>query len=384
MSKKKKRQTLRLPKSYGSVVEMSNAKRRRKPYVVRVTTGYRTDKETGKTTQLYGIIGYAKTREEGLQMLAKYHDKPYDLNQGNPSFREVYQDWFDDKFGENSTAEKIRGYRAAYNTCTRIYEIPFKDIRAKDMQNIVDTCGKNYPTLKNIKILFNQMYKYAIKNNICSTDYSKYVDIAKYHDKNPNQMDRNPFTRDQLDILWSERDDIHVQMVLILCYTGLRIGELLDLKKEDVNLDGHYFNVIKSKTKSGIRKVPIGTLIYPCFKAWYESSDCEYVFHTPEGKHFTYKNYYDSYFCPIMDRFGFDQTPHCCRHTCISLLATAQVFPTYQKLIVGHKGAMSITESVYTHIEMSELIKAIDSVYYPEEVIKEYQRYQKKKHEYER
>ena len=40
-----------------------------------------------------------------------------------------------------------------------------------------------------------------------------------------------------------------------------------------------------------------------------------------------------------MVQLGFDQTPHCCRHTCISLLAEAKVSPTYQKMIVGHKGA---------------------------------------------
>lgn len=54
------------------------------------------------------------------------------------------------------------------------------------------------------------------------------------------------------------------------------------------------------------------------------------------------------------------------------------------KLIVGHKGAMSITESVYTHIEMSELIKAIDSVYYPEEIIKEVKKSKKRSKHYER
>ena len=382
--KKKRKQNLRLPKSYGSVVQMSNPTRRRKPYIVRVTTGYYHDPDTGKIKQKRGIIGYAKTREEGLQMLAKYHEKPYDLNQGNPSFREVYQDWFDDKFRDNMEAKKINGYRAAYNTCTRIFELPFRDLRPKDLQNIIDNSGKNYPTLKNIKILFNQMYKYAIKNNLCTTDYSKYVDIAKYHNKNPNSYDRQPFSREQLGTLWSERNDPYVQMVLILCYTGVRVSELLDLKKEDVNLDEHYFNVIKSKTESGVRKVPIGSMIYPYFKAWYESSDCDYVFHTPDAKHFTYRNYYDSYFIPIMDRYGYPQTPHCCRHTCVSLLATAQVSPTYQKLIVGHKGAMSITESVYTHIEMSELIKAIDSVYYPDEVIKEHNKAKRKRHEYER
>ncbi len=68
------------------------------------------------------------------------------------------------------------------------------------------------------------------------------------------------------------------------------------------------------------------------------SSQCDYVFHTPDQKLFTYRNYYDSYWNPYMVRFECDQTPHCCRHTCVSLLATAQISQIYQKLIVGHKG----------------------------------------------
>lgn len=124
------------------------------------------------------------------------------------------------------------------------------------------------------------------------------------------------------------------------------------------------------------------------FREWYESSKGPYVFHTKEGEHFLYRNYYDSYFNPFMERFGYDQTPHCCRHTCISLLAEAKVSPTYQKLIVGHKGAMSITESVYTHIDMKELVKAIDSMYYPEDILKELKKAKdkspKRRKEYER
>ena len=56
-----------------------------------------------------------------------------------------------------------------------------------------------------------------------------------------------------------------------------------------------------------------------------------------------------------MVQLGFDQTPHCCRHTCISLLAEAKVSPTYQKMIVGHKGAMSLTEKVYTPVSYTHL-----------------------------
>ena len=36
--------------------------------------------------------------------------------------------------------------------------------------------------------------------------------------------------------------------------------------------------------------------------------------------------------------------------------------------MVGHKGAMSITESVYTHIDMNLLIDAVDSIYYPSSI----------------
>ena len=37
-------------------------------------------------------------------------------------------------------------------------------------------------------------------------------------------------------------------------------------------------------------------------------------------------------------------------------------------MIVGHKGAMSMTEKVYTHIDMKELIKAVNAMYYPEKI----------------
>ena len=57
---------LKLPNSYGSVSKMSSASRRRKPYMVRITTGYDIDEQNSKAKQTYAIIGYAKTRNEGF------------------------------------------------------------------------------------------------------------------------------------------------------------------------------------------------------------------------------------------------------------------------------------------------------------------------------
>ena len=202
-----------------------------------------------------------------------------------------------------------------------------------------------------------------MKYEITAKDYSQYVDILKYKDKNPNKYNRDRFTKDEIDKIWTQCDDKYYQIVLILLYSGVRISELLDLKKENVHLDEQYFDVVKSKTENGIRKVPIADKVLPFFKSWYASdSKCEYLLHTEDGKHFLYRNYYDSYFKPLMTNLDIDRTPHCCRHTCISMLADAHVDQTTIKKIVGHSGAMTLTEKVYTHLDINELVKAINLI----------------------
>ena len=149
----------------------------------------------------------------------------------------------------------------------------------------------------------------------------------------------------------------------MLLYNGVRISELLDLKKENVHLEEQYFDVISSKTDNGIRKVPIADKVLPFYKSWYESNDkSEYLLHSTEGKHLTYRNYYKNYYKPIAEKLNIDKTPHCCRHTCISLLAEANVSQTIIKKIVGHSGAMTLTEKVYTHLDVKELIDAINKI----------------------
>lgn len=107
--------------------------------------------------------------------------------------------------------------------------------------------------------------------------------------------------------------------------------------------------------------VPIHDKTYPIFQKWYEEG-CEYLLHTPDGGHFTYRNYYDSYWTPIMKRIGCTHKPHDTRHTCISMMAAKNVNPTLIKKIVGHSGAMSVTEKVYTHVNVEELLEAINKI----------------------
>ena len=82
---------------------------------------------------------------------------------------------------------------------------------------------------------------------------------------------------------------------------------------------------------------------------------------TPDGKHFEYRNYYDSYWKPLLLPLNMKHRPHDCRHTCVSLLTAVNVDERTIKRIVGHKG-QGVTQQVYTHFEIETLLEAIDKI----------------------
>lgn len=344
---------MRLANGIGTVYKLSG--NRRNPYIVRKTTGWEINEESGKAKQKYITIGYAPTRAKGLEMLMDYNKNPFDVESSKITFAEIFSKWSAEKFPTISDSN-VKGYNASYNCCSTIHDRVFKDLKLTDLQGVIDTCGKNYPTLRKLKVLLSQMYEYAMKYEFCNKDYSQYVDILKYKTRNPNRTDRSPFSSEEIEALWVQKNNQYAQIVLMLIYSGVRVSELLDLKRENIHIDEHYFKVVESKTESGIRIVPIADKTYPFFRKWYDDG-CEYLLHTPEGAHFDYRNYYDSYWMPVMELIGCSHKPHDTRHTCISMLTEKEVSITMIKKIVGHSGAMSLTERVYTHVNVQELLR---------------------------
>ncbi len=351
---------MRNANGYGGIKKLSG--KRRRPWMVTKTAGWEYDEAKDKMKQKIIVVGYAETKAKAQELLAEYNQNPYDVNAAKITFSEVFEKWSKTKYPTVSESN-VKGYNASYRACSTLYNKIFKDIKLADLQYVIDSCGKNYPTLKKIKVLFNQLYNYALKNEICNKDYSQFVDVLKYKDRNPNKRSRDRFSNEDIAKIWGVvTENRYYQIPLMLIYSGCRISELLDLKKENVNLEEQYFDVIVSKTENGIRRVPIPDLLLPYYREWYENSECEYLLHTMDQKHLKYRNYYDAYWTPLMDSLGLTYTPHFTRHTCISLLSDAHVDPTIIKKIVGHSGAMTLTERVYTHLDVNVLIEAINKI----------------------
>lgn len=352
---------MKLPNGYGSVYKLPG--NRRRPWAVRITLSCQKD-ASGKYHWKYKYLGYYNSQTEALLALAQFNAAPADgsCDLSRLTFSEIFEKWSEEHYPKISPSN-IRGYNASYTLCRRLQPMRFCDIRKVHLQKVIDTCGKNYPTLKKLKILFTVLYKYALENDICTKDYSQYLDIQQYKYKNPHSFKRQPFKQPEIEILWQSLEKSpYVSVVLMLIYSGCRISELLDLKKEDVSMKDCCFRITASKTDAGIRTVPIASKIYPFFEFWMAKRDCPYLLSTPEGKHLAYPNYYNNYWKPLMAQTDLPlHRPHDTRHTCVSLLTAAGVDDKIIKRIVGHAG-QSITDTVYTHFEITQLLDAINKI----------------------
>lgn len=350
---------MRLENGFGSVSKLSG--KRNRPFIIKVTTGYEVNKTTGKKKQLYDIIGYCSTKKEGKDILKQYHQKGK-FNQ-YMTFEELFE-WFKEDNYPFMSASLKAAHNAAYKACASIHKWVFGLIDLENLQDVIDTCGKNYPTLRKIKLFLSQMYDYAIMNRLCFIDMSEGINITKYKDKNPNSLNRDKIKKSDIEILWKKRESKYYQMILFMIYTGVRVSEMLNLKKDDINIEESYFDVVYSKTEGGIRRVPICSKLMPYVKKWYsnEYNKSEYLFCTENGEHFLYRNYYDSYFIPLMEDCCMNYTPHFCRHTFISNMAEAEVNSTIIKKIVGHTHAMCLSERVYTHLDVKIMLDAVNKL----------------------
>ena len=219
--------------------------------------------------------------------------------------------------------------------------------------------GMAHPTRAVIKTLFTVLFKYAIKNDICDKNYAQYVDIGQRE----GVINRTPFSQEEINKLFEYEEQLdYADTILIMIYTGLRIGELLDMKIKDVHLEDRYM-VGGSKTKAGKNRIiPISKRIEPFIKRYYEKNkDKEYLIINSLGRPMTYSNYRREKWDNIMEKLRMEHKPHDARHTFASLMDTAGANKLCIKRIIGHS-SQDLTEDIYTHKSIQELIEAIDLI----------------------
>lgn len=313
---------MKKPNGYGSVYKLKDSPRRN-PWVARKTVGF---KDNGQAIRMF--IGYYPTRAEAEKALAEYNAKPYDKK---TTFGKCADLWWEEAFSDFSDSTK-RIYKAASDKCAPLRKMRIADIRIGDMQGIIDPLTKSVG--KQTKAYLSKVFEYAVRHEIVTADRHQIVSFIRLSDDEGKTITRKVFTPEEVE-------GVTDPLVKILLYTGLRVGEMLGLREEDIHLEERWLFVRKAKTPAGIRTVPICEKIVPCFSAL--PTDIPY---DRFKRHFIQK---------------YDHHPHDTRHTFISRMAslTPPVDERITKAIVGHAGS-GITETVYTHLDLKPLLEAVN------------------------
>lgn len=346
---------MKLPNGYGSIEKLSG--KRRKPYVVRKTVGWNSE---GK--QIRKIIGYFENKQSALQALAIYNENPYNIDVKNITVEELHKKWQKEKYSKIAY-KTTKVYDMCWNYCDSLKDLPFVDIKLNHLQSIVDSMGDKWSAKKAFKIFWHQMYDYAIKNDINVKKYSEYIDIGKKTTK----LVRIPFEEYEIEKMWQNvsRMDF-IDTILILIYTGMRVGELLDIKIENVHIEEKYM-IGGSKTEAGKdRIIPFHNRIIPLIKKWYDGAievGSEYLIYNHEYKQMKYWNYYHEKWEKIIEQLGFDKNhkPHDTRHTFATRMDRVNANKVCVKRIMGHS-SKDITDKVYTHKDIEDLLDTVNKV----------------------
>ncbi|WP_338966224.1 site-specific integrase [Fusobacterium nucleatum] len=333
----------------GSVYKLSG--KRRKCWVARVTVGFVDGKQKRK------VIGTYETRKEAQAELLGYLNNPV-LYSGK-TFKDVKDLWYSN-YSKTVSDVTLRNVGNQLKKLEVFNNEKIKDLKLYTLQKFFDDLDSAYGSKLALRSALNMIFEFALKNEFIETNRIKFIELGK----NEKVVERKNFTADEINILFDNLDSDNrfikkmSYATLILIYTGLRIGELMNLKTEDIDLENNILSITESKTIAGIRKVPISEKIINLFKDNIDYSK-EYFLYNKKGGQYNYVNFFQQ-FQTMLELLNLERhTIHDTRHTFATLLNNANANSTSIIKLIGHSD-FSMTENVYTHKDIEELRKAVN------------------------
>ena len=333
---KEPRKALKRANGLGSVYKLQG--RRRKPWAVAKSGTF---------------IGCYATKTEALEVLEKLSGVNISEHY-NMTFSQVFEKWKAEHYREIGTSG-AEAYDNSFRIAASLHDKKFRSLRTSDFQAIIDENSKrSKSTLSKYKQLFTQMSSWAMREELISTNFARFVKLPDEGEKKEKEI----FSAEDIKKLEQDGSDA-ARIILMLIYTGMRIGELFSLPLKDYHKT---YVVGGEKTKAGRNRViPIMTPGMPHFEHFAQIADGDLLLSGYTGqrdpRNFRNRDYYKT-----LERLEISRkTPHSTRHTFASIAMKAGVKTEYLQKVLGH-ASYQTTADTYIHSNVEELVAAIQSI----------------------
>jgi integrase len=262
--------------------------------------------------------------------------------------------------------------------------IPLKDWSLRELRRrhtlvLVDhmlrTEGRATTGAVGILRALSAMAEDAITDEVCDLNSFKGVRI-RANDPRAKKKPRpiRVFTFEEMH-RFAKAAGRYEAMVRVFTDCGLRLGEVLPLRRED--FDGETLQVrrtahegqILEGTKTDHGEPDAGRVVpVPATLAWMleaqinlNGPDCKLLFPTPRGRLWRERTFYRDLWKPAQEASGLDIRPHECRHSYVTFLRAAGANDADLAEIAGHRVETMLAR--YTHatgLSFSAIREVID------------------------
>jgi integrase len=300
------------------------------------------------------VIGYYEKKGDAQEAINALASKPM-TERYNMTFKEVYEAWKKEHFRDLKSDKGIEGYETAYSHFATLHDTRFREIRSEHYQAEIDKLiekGRAHSTTNKLKQLAGQLSKWAMREEIITTNYAQFIKLQENV-----KTEKEIFTEKEIYKLWESNDDA-AKIVLMLIYTGMRIGELFTLEVKNVH---EKYCIGGVKTEAGKdRIIPIPPEVRHYFKYFKSMSDKLLI--DGYGGNQSIRNFRNRDYYGLLEFLEIEKkTPHSTRHTFASMARASGMKPEVLQKILGH-AKYSTTADIYVHADLDLLINAAEKL----------------------
>lgn len=347
------RKSIKRENGTGSVYKRKDLKRR--PWVAVAPAELMRDDTVGKVNAHQMVIGHYATAQEAKDALDEYRRNP--TTKYNITLDELHEEWKDIAYRSISKQTKDN-YDACWMKLSSLYTQRFRDIRTAQMQAVIDTYrAMSHSTLSKIKALLTQLYDYAIQNDIVSRNYAQFVVLPKQI-----KTKKDCFSDLELEKIRQAAGTVpFADVILMMCYTGFRISEFLELTPFNYDAASGVLKGGKKTDAGRDRVVPVHHTIKSYLDAWIAKGGKTIVC-TAAGEPYTTDKFRRQCYYPALEAVGVRRlSPHATRHTFATRLAAAGARTEDIQALAGHED-YEVTANTYIHQDIQTLKTAIEKL----------------------